>query len=240
MYDIHSHILPNTDDGPSNLEKTMEVIYAANRAGIEGIVCTPHYIDDKYCNSSSDNLIKLNSVKNAIALNDMNIKIYLGNEVLISPDIVDLIEKREIMTLNNSRYILIEMPVHSKPIFTNDIIFKIKLKGMIPIIAHPERYEWVMKSPQDLTDIMKKGCLTQLNISSVNGYYGERVRKIAKALLEEKRICFLGSDSHSSDEIYNSFINNINLLHKIVPTYMLEEMIYNSEAAINNQDIKTK
>lgn len=239
MYDIHCHILPGIDDGPSSINRAVEIAYAAKLAGIKGIVCTPHYIDDIYKNSTVDNLAILNSFKRTVELLGIGIKMYLGNEIYITPDIINLLDKSRICTLNNSRFILIELPIYSRPLFTDDIIFKLKLRGLIPVIAHPERYEWVIKNPKELTDIIDKGCLMQLNIASINGYYGDRVRKVAKALIMENHIHLLGSDSHSSRIIFNKYQTDLKLLQKIVSEYKVKQFFQNTEAVINDQAIKT-
>jgi protein-tyrosine phosphatase len=239
MYDIHCHILPGVDDGPSNIEMALGMAYAAEQVGIKVIVCTPHYTDDKFKNSSENNLLILDSFKKAIERSGIGIEIYLGNEVHITPDIVKLLDSKNIITLNNSRYILIEMPSHSKPLYTDDMIFKLKLRGLIPIIAHPERYEWVIRNPKELSNIISKGCLTQLNIASINGYYGESVRKAAKTLVRENHIHLLGSDSHSSKIIYSKYHTDLKLLQKISSEHIVKQMILNTGAVINNQVVKT-
>jgi len=238
MFDIHCHILPGVDDGPANIEEAVEIAYAAEQAGIEAIVCTPHYTDDVYICSSENNLTMLNNLKNAVDLKGIKIKLYLGNEIHITPDMINLLDTFRISTLNNSRYILIEMPVHSKPLFTDDIIFILKIRGLVPVIAHPERYEWVIKNPKELSSIINKGCLTQLNIGSISGYYGNRVRKAAKALIKENYIHLIGSDSHRSRIIYNKYKTNLNILQKIASEYKVKQIIQNSESVLNDQVIK--
>jgi protein-tyrosine phosphatase len=212
---------------------------AAEQAGIEAVVCTPHYIDDCFKNSAESNLVVLNSLKRALELNGIRIEVYLGNEIYITPDIITLLDSKKICTLNSTRYILIEMPFHINPLFTDDIIFKLKLRGLVPVIAHPERYEWVRKNPKELSDIISKGCLTQLNIASINGYYGESIRKVARALAKENYIHFLGSDSHTSRKIYNRFKTDLKLLQRISSERAVNKMIENTKAAMHNQAITT-
>jgi protein-tyrosine phosphatase len=239
MYDIHCHILPGVDDGPSTIAEAVEIARAAEQAGIQVIVCTPHYIDDNYKSGSEYNLTILNSLKKAIELNSIGIELYLGNEIYITPDIIELLDMNIIVTLNNSRYILIEMPIHNKPLFTDDVIFKLRLRGLVPVIAHPERYEWVISNPKELSNIIDKGCLMQLNTASINGYYGDRVRKAAKTLIMENYIHLLGSDSHSLRIIFNKYKTDLKLLQKIATEYKVKQIIQNTEAVINDQVIKT-
>jgi protein-tyrosine phosphatase len=239
MYDIHSHILPGVDDGPSSIEDALKIAYAAEQAGVKAIVCTPHYIDDKYKNGSADNLIILDNFRKALEVKRIHIQLYLGNEILIAPDIINLLDMNRISTLNNSRYILVEMPICSKPLYTDDVIFKLRLRGLVPVIAHPERYEWMTRNPEELNNIIVKGCLVQLNIASINGFYGRKVRKTAEALVRENYVHLLGSDCHSSTIIYNNYKTDLKRLRKIASEYTVEKMIQNNEAAINNQVVGT-
>lgn len=237
MHDIHSHILPGVDDGPENFEDALEIAHTAEQAGIEAIVCTPHYADYRYKSTLEDNLAILDNFKEALRLRGIGISIYPGNEVLITPDIISLLDGNIISTLNNSRYILIEMPVHSKPLYMDDTIFKLRLRGLVPVIAHPERYEWIMKNPKELNDIIDKGCLLQLNTSSLNGFYGSSVRKAARAMVKENCIQLIGSDCHSSKAAYKGYKSDLKLLQKITPECMIEKILHNMEAVIGNQVI---
>lgn len=239
MYDIHCHILPGVDDGVSNIEEAMALAQAAENAGFKGIVCTPHYIDDVYKSSVKNNMEIINDLKKEVKHRKIEIELYLGNEVYISPDITNLLDLGLITTLNNSRYILIEMPIYSRPLYLDDIIGKLKLRGLVPVIAHPERYEWVMKSPKELSYILSKGCLVQLNMASILGYYGNSVKKTAKALLRESCIHLLGSDSHTSHRIYNNNKSEMKLIQRFSSDYKMRQFIQNTEAVINNQLIKS-
>ncbi len=238
MNDIHCHILPGVDDGPSCMEEAVMMAFMAEQAGISGIVCTPHYIEGRYCLDSSHNLELLESFERLIGERGIRINIYPGNEVLITPDIIDLMEKKEIATINNSRYILIEMPVHCRPIFTDDTIFRLRCKGLVPIVAHPERYTWIMNNSHNLLDLINRGCLTQLNLCSLNGYYGRQVKKTAKRLLEEGLIHLLGSDSHSADDNYKGHSKNMKLLRKIIPADVVDYLIENSKAVVEDREVR--
>lgn len=238
MYDIHSHILPGVDDGPSDIEESVRMACMAEQAGMDGIVCTPHYIEGRYDYGASHNLALLDSLRRLLVQRGINIKLFAGNEVFFTYDIINLLERQEIATINNSRYLLIEMPVYCKPVFMDDIIFKLRLKGLVPIVAHPERYEWIMNNSENLADLIRKGCLAQLNMSSINGFYGKSVKKASKMLLKEGLIHLLGSDSHSTDSGYRQFAKSMGLLKKTVSADMVERLIYNTRSVIDDKEIR--
>lgn len=235
MHDVHCHILPFVDDGPSDIEGAVEMVRSAEKAGVESIICTPHYIDDGYKSTVENNVTILEKLKKVIERENIKVKFYLGNEVYITPNIERLLDLRVISTLNNSRYILIEMPIYNKPIYIDDIVFKLRLRGLVPVIAHPERYEWIIKNTEELSDLINKGCIAQLNMASIRGYYGERVKKTAKMLLKEDQIRLLGSDSHSSNKIYSELHIDLKILQKILSDYKMKQILDNNEAVINNQ-----
>ncbi|MDF2519788.1 MAG: capsular biosynthesis protein [Clostridia bacterium] len=237
MYDIHSHLLPGVDDGAATIEEAVEITYAAEKAGVKAIVCTPHFMGDSYKSSAANNLSMLSCLREAVEQKGIGIELYLGNEVHINPEIIKLLDAGIISTINNSRYILIELPVLSKPIFTDDILFKLRLRGLVPVIAHPERYVWVMRKPKELSEIIRMGCLIQLNIASISGCYGDAARRAAKALLRENSIHLLGSDSHTSTKIYDSCKADLRLLKKLSSEYKVGRIIENTEAVVYNQVI---
>lgn len=237
MYDMHCHILPGIDDGPSRMEEALRLVRYAELAGIQGILCTPHYMEDGYKSDPEHNRLVLESLKKAMAQRGIAVELYLGNEIYITPDILKLLDKGKISTLNGSRYILVEMPLYSKPLFTGEILFKLRLKGLIPILAHPERYEWIQKSPEDWKQIIDMGCLVQLNTASIQGYYGERIKKNARALLQENQVHLLGSDSHNSGEIYKNHRIYISQIQKMISQRAVKHLFQNAEAVVSNQEI---
>ena len=113
MKEIHCHILPTIDDGSKSLEMSYEILKSAKEAGINDIILTPHYVEmSKYVSNRENNLKVLNELKEFTK--EIDINLYLGNEVYINYNILELLEKGEISTLNNSRYMLIELPLNSK------------------------------------------------------------------------------------------------------------------------------
>ena len=156
--DIHSHILYGIDDGSKSLEESKEIIKQHIEMGFKDIVVTPHYIENSdYITNNEEKEKILKTLKKEF--NDINL--YLGNEVFINNNIEELLNNNEISTINGSKYLLIELPLHNKIKNATDIIYELRIKGIIPIIAHPERYEFVQKNPDSVDELIEEGAILQ-------------------------------------------------------------------------------
>lgn len=201
MEDLHSHLLFGIDDGTKSMEESIAILKKMERMGIEELVLTPHYVENTKYNWNNINKIRLYQTLMAKAEEeDIKIKLYLGNEVFITPNIVKLIEMDEIAPINNSRYVLIEFPL--KQIYNNTslIISDMVSHGYTPILAHPERYEEFQEHPEMVEEYLRMGVLLQGNFTSLFGKYGKASEKALKYFLKNKWISFLGSDTHHSYE----------------------------------------
>ena len=231
MKDLHNHLLYGIDDGSVDIEQSITILNKLENEGVTEIVLTPHYIIGTDYNANNELKSKLLSSLQS----KTNIKLYLGNEVFIDNDIPDYIAKNEISTINNSRYLLIEFSLHAKMPFIAEIIFELCKKGIIPIIAHPERYLYY--SIDDIKLFIESGCLLQGNITSLMNKYGKKVKKRLIKLLKANLITVLGTDTHSN--------NNINIedclkeLKKIVPEDKYNKLIDdNFTKIVNNISIR--
>ena len=178
MTDIHSHILFSLDDGSYSIEESLELLKKMKSLGYNNIILTPHYIKGSDYNANNER--KRNNfylLKEAIKEQNLNINIYLGNEIFITDNIPELIEQDEISSLNHTRYLLIEFPFHNQILNLEDIIYEIKLKGYIPVIAHPERYTYFQDNYDLVEELKDMDVLFQCNYSSIIGYYGHSAEK---------------------------------------------------------------
>jgi len=241
MIDIHSHILFNIDDGSQSIEESINIIKCAVENGYKKIIFTPHYIkDSKYSCNNEDKHIIFEELKREIIKNNISIEIYLGNEVYIDDEIVKLLENNEIMTLNNSKYILIELPLNSKIPYIKNIIYGLRRRNFIPIIAHPERYMLYFNNIELFEELIEAGALLQGNFMSLFDIYGKHARKMLKLLLKENMITFLGSDKNKeTDCFYNKILDVRKKLKKIIhDESKIDDLLNNNiEKVINNEDI---
>lgn len=203
MIDIHSHILFGIDDGCSNILESITLLDKMWRKGITDVILTPHYI--KNTKFSADNLKKkdcLEELRNEIKRRDIGINIYLGNEIYIDDDIIELLQV-EAMSLNGSRYVLIELPLNNKYPFLEDVICQLLKRGMIPVIAHPERYKEYFDDIDFFSKMVEMGCLFQGNLGSLFGIYGKKSKRQLEKLLRNDFIHFLGNDIHHNMRWFN-------------------------------------
>ncbi|WIV12086.1 CpsB/CapC family capsule biosynthesis tyrosine phosphatase [Proteiniborus sp. MB09-C3] len=240
MYDIHCHILPEIDDGANSMEEAINMAIMAKENGIEVIFATPHYIEGVGYKDSSYNREALEKLNSELEKRNIDMKIYLGCEVYSTCDALKLLEKGLIATLNSSNYMLIELPMHDIPIYIETMIYNLKLKGITPIIAHPERNTKIIENPNILHTLISKGALAQLNLPSLLGMYGESVKNTAEVLLKHDMIHFVGTDAHKPSKRYYRINEVLDILNDLIggeKTLKITEI--NPEAVITGTDIET-
>ncbi len=198
MIDIHSHILWGLDDGAKNEEISTEMLEIAKKETIEHIIVTPHFIVGHNTYDQSLLAARMQEVQQKIDQNGWSIQLHMGQELFLDPDLEELWEKGAYASLANSNYLLIEFPMSQIPSYTKDVLYRLQLKGLIPIIAHPERYREIQKDPNQLYEFLERGCFAQINTSSMTGIFGEKVAQTAKILWEHNMVHFVGSDAHTN------------------------------------------
>ncbi|MGN1337092.1 MAG: tyrosine-protein phosphatase [Candidatus Coprovivens sp.] len=207
MIDTHSHILFGIDDGARTIEESISILEKMSQIGYKSIILTPHYISpDMYDANNSKKKELVEILKKELEERNINIDLYLGNEIFIQNDIDKKIIDGEIYTLNNSSYLLIELPLNEKLNDDLDIIYELINQGAKVILAHPERYTQFQKNPKELEKYLELGVLLQGNIDVLSGKNGTKAKKLFKNLLKNRQYFILGSDIHrSSSEYFKRF-----------------------------------
>ncbi len=197
MVDIHSHILPGLDDGPENLDVSIDMARMARDNGIKDIIATPHYISYDTENDRSRVDGKAARLLRALKNKGIDINIHPGNEVYLDASVPELLDKGTIHTLAGSRYILVEFPMTEIPHCANKVLYDIFIRGLVPIIAHPERNIALIEKPEMLIDFLNRGCLAQVNSSSITGVFGRKVKETAMLFIKHNQVHFAATDAHS-------------------------------------------
>lgn len=239
MIDFHTHIIPNIDDGSRSIEETFNLIKEAKEVGFEGIVLTSHYIENYYETDVPERDMWVKAISDNIRNKGIQTNLYLANEIYMSENMMDLLIDRKASTINNSSYVLFEMPLNSEPINLYNVIYSLQENKLIPVLAHPERYSFVQKEPELIYDLIKKGVLMQANYGSILGQYGEKAKIIVKKFLENNMIHFLGSDVHRQNTIYKIIPQALDAIKNIIGDKKLAELTTkNPQLALNNKRIE--
>lgn len=223
MIDIHTHILPKVDDGAHIVEEAYQMIEKAQKQGFTDIIATSHYMENQYEVDEGKRQKIIETLQHEIMKRGIEIKIHNGNEIYITPNFVTLIKEKKASTLANSRYVLFELPMSSKVTYLEEMIFEIKANGMIPILAHPERYSYVQKDPNFIGSLIKQGVLMQSNFASITDYYGKSAKNTLKTLLKANMIHFLAVDAHNHKK-YDIIQEQIQKFEKIISKEQLENL----------------
>lgn len=235
MIDFHSHILPNIDDGSRSLNETIHILKEAQKAGFTKIISTSHYIDGYYEADEEQRTKLINEIREKF----QGIELYLGNEIYITNQMTELISEKKASTINNSKYVLFELPMNTKAMDVKEVVFRIMEKGYVPIIAHPERYQYVKEDIEYVRELADMGVLFQSNYGSSIGMYGKKAQKTQKKLLEEGLIQFFGSDVHTVEQIYTKMPKILKKLRKIISEEELEQLsTVNPQKVLDNEDIE--
>lgn len=228
MIDFHTHILPEVDDGSKSYEESLEMLKEAKKSGFDIVIATSHYAVGCY---------EVPEYKRKELIDDLNLEenvpqLILGSEIFLTHNIIDLLKEFKASTINNTNYVIIELPLKKKVVNLITEINILKENGYIPIIAHPERYLYIQKNYKVLKELKEKGILFQCNYGSIIGNYGFRAKYIVKKMLKDNYVSFLGTDAHKKGTIYPQLSKAITLISKYVSTEKLVDLINNNAEKI--------
>jgi tyrosine-protein phosphatase YwqE len=205
--DIHSHLLPGIDDGAKALEDTVSLMSGLAKIGCSQFITTPHVMKSVWENTRHDIQEKLAETTGLLKNRGIDMPLHAAAEYLLDNNFSELFKSEPLLTLKGN-YVLVEMSYINPPIQLYEILFELQVAGYIPVLAHPERYSFYHQNFNHYQKLKDAGCLFQLNLLSVVGYYGQGVYKTAERLLRRGMIDFTGSDVHHQKHL-NSFSKRI-------------------------------
>lgn len=234
MIDIHLHILPGIDDGPETTAESLDLARVMVQEGIHAAIATPHYNDLYPQISAAEVQQRVYAFQHMLDHAAIPLRLYAGHEVLIKPGLVKDIQAGRVATLNNSRYLLLELWNSTWLPETERVIFELRASGIIPVIAHPERYRPIQHDPQRLVSLLQQGALAQLTAESLAGVWGKKMQHCAETLLKKRLIHFIASDAHGIKRpllLHNGIHHAIKLLGRDYVAHMIE---FGPACIINN------
>lgn len=224
MIDIHTHIIPNIDDGSKSVEETFKLINEAKEAGFTDIILTPHYITNYYETPGAEVKFWTESLQRIVNEKNLDVQLHSGMEIYIFEELSDLVKKGTVITLANSKYILIEFPMNTTMRNVDEILFIMRNMGYKIIIAHPERYKCIQGNIEYAMRLVEEGCMLQSNYGSIVDIYGKEAKQTLKKLLKMDLVSFLGTDTHKEGTIYQMMPKIIKKLRKLISEEKLYEI----------------
>lgn len=215
MIDLHCHIIYDTDDGARTIENSINILREAEAAGFKKICCTPHYIEPQYTKTKEENEAKLKIIKERLLEENIDIELFLGNEVYVTDNMKDFIREGKISTIADTEYVLVELPIMQKLLNADEMIENLIFAGYTVIMAHPERYIYAQKDLKYFDQFLERGVLLQGNYESLLGKYGRLAEKTLKKLLKEEKISLLSTDTHREGSTYTK----MNKILKVLKHY---------------------
>lgn len=235
MVDMHSHLLFGVDDGTKTIEDALCIVEKAVRAGITDMIATPHAFNPRYHVSAEKVNENTKLLVDAIRMEDLPINIHMGQEVRLHEQLIRNLNIGEAMTLAGSRYLLLELPSHSIPFYTANIIQSVLSEGKIPIIAHPERNRAIAEKPERLERLVRLGALAQVTAGSLSGYFGKKVQKLALELTKLNLIHTYGSDVHDLKNRPFLFNEGLDYLEKKKHHNLVDILLENNERILKDE-----
>lgn len=194
MIDLHSHILPEQDDGAQSLADSLAMARMAVDSGISAMVATPHCMDDR----SREVFAAWTLLREALAESGIPLRLFLGMEIYGTPDTARMLREKKLFTINGSRYPLIEFPFQGSGEEQSRILHSVCKAGYRPVVAHPERYSYVQLDPSIINKWYRMGCLFQINRGSLLGRFGRQEQETAIELVDRGFATVIASDAHSA------------------------------------------
>ncbi|QUG40584.1 capsular biosynthesis protein [Psychrobacillus sp. INOP01] len=237
MIDIHSHILYGLDDGPSQLEETIQMFEQALKEGITEIVSTSHAFHPQFNASAAIVTEQIELLKQTIEERQMPLKLHIGHEVRLKDNLVELLQENKIHTLAASKYLLLELPSSGIPNYTVDIIHQLLSEDILPIIAHPERNKAIADKPARLEKLINHGAVAQITAGSLAGHFGRGIQKLSLELVDANLVHIYGSDVHNLKKRPFKFDAGLRYLEKHKRLDAVDIFLENNARIVGNQEI---
>lgn len=197
MIDLHSHILPDFDDGPKEIDESIAMAELAVAEGTTHLAATPHNFNWRAGNMQQEIQQRVSALQAELDTRQIQLKLLVGVEVYLLPELRQQIEAGYAYPLANTRYMLVELPFTTWPTYTEQILFELQIMGYTPIIAHPERYTAVHENLGKVIPLVERGMLLQLTATSITGEMGSRATEVARQLLDHNLAHLVASDAHN-------------------------------------------
>ena len=194
--DIHSHLLPGLDDGVQSYEESEDVILHFQNLGYRKLITSPHVMSDTYKNTTERILARLAKLRAFLKDREIDMEVDAAAEYYLDEHVFKMVDENQKVLTFGKNYLLFETNFLNEPFNLKEFIFLATTKGFRPVLAHPERYLYLQNNLEKAEDLLDRGVLFQVNISSITGFYSKIVQTTAHKLIDRGWVHLLGSDCH--------------------------------------------
>ena len=199
--DMHSHLIPGIDDGAKDITSSLQLIKGFIELGYKKIITTPHILWEIYPNTADIINKGVSELKAAIDQEGLKIDIHAAAEYFIDDHFEDELRKKTPLLCINNNLVLVEFSMVTAPFDLQKVIFNLQMQEYQPVIAHPERYTYLIRNKAMLEQLKTAGCIFQINLLSLTGYYGRSVQELAEYLVMNNYYELAGTDLHHSHHL---------------------------------------
>jgi protein-tyrosine phosphatase len=219
--DMHSHLIPGIDDGAPNLDASIKLIEGLMGLGYKKIITTPHIMWDMYKNTSEIIQSGWEKVNEELARKKIAVEFYAAAEYFMDDHFAKLLADDAPLLTIKDNLVLVEFSFVKAPIDFKEMLFSMQIKGYQPILAHPERYLYFGANKEWYEQIKDTGCLFQLNLLSLSGFYGKAPVELAQFLIKQKYVNLLGTDLHNPRHIEALGSSSMDVVKRLLDTGMI-------------------
>jgi protein-tyrosine phosphatase len=198
MIDLHSHILPSIDDGARDLSEALAMARAYVDQDVDTVVCTPHILPGIYCNSGPQIRKAVENLQRHLDDAAIPVRLLPGADNHITPDFVAGLQRGHLLSIADTRYVLVEPPHHVVPARVEQLFFDILVANHVPVLTHPERLTWIDTKYDMIKRLAARGVWMQITSGSLRGKFGRRARYWAERMLSEGIVHLIASDAHDA------------------------------------------
>ena len=198
--EVHCHVLPGIDDGSPDVEHSLALIHQMKEWGLERIIATPHVTEASFENTPQTIGSAYSRLCQETNLDELGIKLCYSAEYRMDDNFWGILQREEIIPMPGN-HILIENSFLQPFWNIKSLVFDLQIKGLSPILAHPERYAYYYDDKKIYKELHEQGCEFQVNLLSLAGYYNKRAKEVAEWLISKQMVDYLGSDLHNSSHV---------------------------------------
>jgi protein-tyrosine phosphatase len=194
--DMHSHLLPGIDDGSPDVATSLQLIKGLVELGYKKFICTPHIYKELYPNTQATIKAAYEQLQPALAAEWPGLELRYAAEYYLDDHFDHLLASGERLLTVTDNWVLIEYSFLNPPMDLKEKIFNLQMEGYQPVLAHPERYGYYANNKSGYDELYDAGCIFQVNLLSLSGYYGKSPADLAQYLINRRYVKLLGTDLH--------------------------------------------